>query len=222
MRNDSKKQYAVLGLGKFGYSVAITLENMGCDVIVVDNSAEKIQNIADSVSFAIRADIGESNVIKSLGARNLDGAIIGVSENMEASIMATIVAKEVGIPYVIAKAQNELHGKILRKVGADSIIFPEKEMGSRIAKALVSTHFADLIELSADYSLVEIEVPVKWVGKSLLELNVRQRHNINVIGLIQDDEVEVSLNPNDPLPSHGLIIVVGSNKALQKFKELRR
>lgn len=222
MKNDSKKQYAVLGLGKFGYSVAITLENMGCDVIVVDNSAEKIQNIADSVSFAIRADIGESNVIKSLGARNLDGAIIGVSENMEASIMATIVAKEVGIPYVIAKAQNELHGKILRKVGADSIIFPEKEMGSRIAKGLVSTHFADLIELSADYSLVEIEVPQKWIGKSLLELNVRQKHNINVIGLIQDDEVEVSLNPHDPLPSQGLIIVVGSNKALQKFKELRK
>lgn len=222
MRKEAKKQYAVLGLGKFGYSVAITLENMGCDVMVVDNSQEKINNIADSVSFAIRADIGESNVIKSLGARNLDGAIIGVSENMEASIMAAIVAKEVGIPYVIAKAQNELHAKILRKVGADTIIFPEKEMGSRIAKSLVSTNFADLIELSADYSLVEIGVPEKWVGKSLLELNVRQRYDINVIGMIQGDQVEVSLDPNAPMPADCLVIVVGSNKALQKFKELRK
>lgn len=222
MNKKSKKQYAVLGLGKFGYSVAITLENLGYDVIVVDNNAEKIHNISNSVSYAEKADIGEAHVIKTLGGRNLDGAIIGVSENMEASIMATIVAKELGIPHVIAKAQNELHGKILKKVGADEIIFPEKEMGSRIAKGLVSAHFADLIELSADYSLVEIEVPEKWKGKSLLELNVRQRYNINVIGLRQGDEVEVSLNPNDPLPSHGLIIVVGSNKALQKFKELRK
>lgn len=216
-----KKQYAVLGLGKFGYSVALTLENLGCDVIVVDNNTEKIQNIADSVSFAVKADIGESNVIKSLGAKNLDGAIIGVSENLEASIMATIVAKEIGIPYVIAKAQNELHATILKKVGADTIVFPEKEMGSRIAKSLVSTNFADWIELSADYSMAEIEVPEKWVGKSLLDLNVRQRYNINVVGLIENDEVEVSLNPNTALPSRAILILVGSNKALQKFKELR-
>ncbi|MFI3173513.1 MAG: TrkA family potassium uptake protein, partial [Eubacteriales bacterium] len=145
-----KKQYAVLGLGKFGYSIALQLENLGCDVIVVDNSAEKIQSIADAVTFAIKADIAETSIVKSLGARNLDGAIIGVSENLEASIMATINAKEIGIPYVIAKAQNELHATILRRVGADAIVFPEKEMGSRIAKSLVATNFADWIELSDD------------------------------------------------------------------------
>lgn len=217
-----KKQYAVLGLGKFGYSVAVTLENLGCDVIVVDNNAEKIQNIADRVSFAMRADISEANVMKSLGAKNLDGAIIGVSENLEASIMATIGAKEIGIPYVIAKAQNDLHATILKKVGADTIVFPEKEMGSRIAKSLVSTNFADWIELSADYSMVEIEVPEKWVGKSLLDLNVRQRYNINVVGLIENDVVEVSLNPNTAIPARAILILVGSNKALQKFKELRK
>lgn len=216
-----KKQYAVLGLGKFGYSVAVTLENLGCDVIVVDNNAEKVQNIADRVSFAMRADISEANVMESLGAKNLDGAIIGVSENLEASIMATIGAKEIGIPYVIAKAQNELHATILKKVGADVIVFPEKEMGSRIAKSLVSTNFADWIELSADYSMVEIEVPEKWVGKSLLDLNVRQRYNINVVGLIENDVVEVSLNPNTAISARAILILVGSNKALQKFKELR-
>lgn len=217
-----KKQYAVLGLGKFGYSVAVTLENLGCDVIVVDNNTEKIQNIADRVSFAMRADISEANVMESLGAKNLDGAIIGVSENLEASIMATIGAKEIGIPYVIAKAQNELHATILKKVGADTIVYPEKEMGSRIAKSLVSTNFADWIELSADYSMVEIEVPEKWVGKSLLDLNVRQRYNINVVGLIENDVVEVSLNPNTAIPARAILILVGSNKSLQKFKELRK
>ncbi len=218
MKMKLKKQYAVLGLGKFGESVARTLENLGCDVIVVDNSAEKIQAIADSVSFAIKADIAESNVIRSLGARNLDGAIIGVSENLEASIMATINAKEIGIPYVIAKAQNELHATILKRVGADTIVFPEKEMGSRVAKSLVSTNFADWIELSADYSLVEIEVPASWVGESLLNLSVRQRFDINVVGLIENGEVEVSLDPNKPLPEKGILILVGSNTALQKFK----
>ena len=213
-----KKQYAVLGLGKFGYSIALNLENLGCDVIVVDNSAEKIQSIADSVTYAIKADIAETNIIKSLGARNLDGAIIGVSENLEASIMATISAKEIGIPYVIAKAQNELHATILRRVGADAIVFPEKEMGSRIAKSLVATNFADWIELSDDYSLVETEVPEKWVGESLLNLRVRQRFDINVVGLIEDGHVEVSLDPNKPLPAKGIMILMGSNKALQKFK----
>ncbi len=213
-----KKQYAVLGLGKFGYSIALTLESLGCDVVVVDNNAEKIQSIADSVTFAIKADITESNIINSLGARNLDGAIIGVSENLEASILATITAKGMGIPHVIAKAQNEMHGKILTKVGADEIVFPEKEMGSRIAKNLVSNNFAEWIELSDDYSMVEIEIPSKWIGQTLINLRVRQRYGINVVGLIEDGEVEVSLDPNRPLPEVGELILIGANKALQKFK----
>lgn len=217
-----KKQYAVLGLGKFGYSIALSLENLGCDVIVVDNSSEKIQSIADSVTFAIKADIAETNIIRSLGAKNLDGAIIGVSENLEASIMATINAKEIGIPYVIAKAQNELHATILRRVGADAIVFPEKEMGSRVAKSLVSTNFADWIELSDDYSLVETEIPEMWIGQSLLNLRVRQRYDINVVGLIEDGHVEVSLDPNKPLPAKCILILVGSNKALQKFKHTKK
>ncbi len=217
-----KKQYAVLGLGKFGHSIALALENLGCDVIVVDNSAEKIQGIADSVTFAIKADIAEGNIIRSLGARNLDGAIIGVSENLEASIMATINAKEIGIPYVIAKAQNELHATILRRVGADAIVFPEKEMGNRLAKSIVSTNFADWIELSDDYSLVETEIPQAWIGESLLNLRVRQKYDINVVGLIENGEVEVSLDPNKPLPARGILILVGSNKALQKFQDKKR
>ncbi|MEG0108713.1 MAG: TrkA family potassium uptake protein [Lachnospiraceae bacterium] len=214
-----KKQYAVFGLGKFGHSVAITLENLGCDVIVVDNSAEKIQEIADYVTYAIKADIEEPEIIRSLGVRNLDGAIVGVSENLEASIMATIIAKEMGIPYVLAKAQNDLHATILKKVGADAVVHPEKEMGSRIAKSLVSTNFADWIELSTDYSLVETEVPKAWVGKSLLELRVRERLGINVVGAIVDGVVDINLNPKKAMHERGILILIGSNKALQKFKK---
>lgn len=214
-----KKQYAVFGLGKFGHSVAITLENLGCDVIVVDNSAEKVQEIADSVSYAIKADIEDPEIIRSLGVRNLDGAIIGVAENLEASIMATIIAKEMGIPYVLAKAQNELHATILKKVGADAIVFPEKETGSRVAKSLVSTNFADWIELSTDYSLVETEVPKTWVGKTLVELRVREKCGVNVVGIIEDGVVDVNMNPNKPMPKKGILILIGPNRSLQNFKK---
>lgn len=214
-----KKQYAVFGLGSFGRSVALTLENLGCDVVVVDNSMEKIQDIADKVSYAMRANIEEPEVMDSLGARNLDGAIVAISENMEASIMATILAKEIGIPYVLAKAQSDLHATILKKVGADAIVHPEREMGGRIAKSLVSTNFADWIELSPEYSLVETEIPELWVGKSLAELNIREKYEVNVVGVIKEDQVEININPTVPLPEKGIIILIGSNKALQKFKK---
>lgn len=214
-----KKQYAVFGLGSFGHSVALTLENLGCDVVVVDNSMEKIQEIADKVSYAMRANIEETEVMNSLGARNLDGAIVAISEHMEASIMATILAKEIGIPYVLAKAQNELHATILKKVGADAIVYPEREMGGRIAKSLVSTNFADWIELSTDYSLVETEMPESWSGKSLVELNIREKYGVNVVGVVQEERVEININPTVPLPEKGIVILIGSNKALQKFKK---
>lgn len=215
-----KKQYAVFGLGKFGHSIAVTLENLGCDVIVVDNSSEKIQEISDLVSYAIKADIEEPDVIRSLGARNLDGVVVAVAENLEASIMATIISKEIGVPYILAKAQNDLHATILKKVGADAVVYPEKEMGTRIAKSLVSTNFADWIELSTDYSLVETEIPETWKGKTLIDLRVRERFNVNIIGIINSEgEVNVALDPSKPFPESGIIILVGSNKALQKFKK---
>ena len=130
-----RKQFAVLGLGSFGRSVALTLENMGCDVIVVDKSQETIQEISDRVTYAITADITEKEALSALGTRNLDGAIIGVAENLEAGIMATLLCKEIGIPKVVAKAKNKLQGTILKKVGADTVVYPEIEMGSGLPKA---------------------------------------------------------------------------------------
>ena len=182
-------------MGSFGESVAVELQNLGCEVIAVDNDMERIEEIADSVSYAMRADFGEPEVIRSLGARNLDGVVVAVAENMESSIMATLVSKEIGVPYVMAKAKTDLHATVLRKIGADAVIFPEVDMGKRIAKTLASANFADWLSLSPDYSIVEIKIPEKWVGKSLIELDVRRVHAVNVVAIKTGDDVEVNPDP---------------------------
>lgn len=217
-----EKQYAVLGLGSFGESVALTLENMGCDVLVMDDSYEKIQEISDKVSYAMKADVADPEALQSLGGRNLDGVVVAVSENLEAGIMATMLCKEMGIPLVVAKAKNSLQGAILERVGADRIVYPEIEMGSRVAKSLVSREFMDWIELSKDYSMVEIAVPDKWAGRSLAEVSARERLGINVVGIIVDGKIDVTPDPQKPLPEGGILIVIGTNEVLEKFDSRKR
>ena len=214
-----KKQYAVFGLGMFGKSVALGLEALGCEVVAVDNSMEKVQEIADSVSYAMCADIQEPEVMKTLGAKNLDGAVIAIGENFEASVLATILAKEAGIPYVVAKAQNDLHETILKKVGADSIVHPEKAMGSRLARNLVSGSFADWIELSADYSIVETKIPKDWVGKRLIDLKIREENGINMVGVVENGKMDVTIDPYRVFAEQSIVILVGSNKALEKLEK---
>ena len=216
-----RKQFAVFGLGSFGKSVALTLESFGCDVIVVDNSYEKVQEISDSVAYAIRADASDPDAMKELGGRNLDAAIVAISEDMEAGIMATIISKEMGIPYVLAKAKNDLQGTILKKVGADEVVFPERDMGCRVAKNLVSAAFTDWIELSPEYSLTEKLIPKQWVGKSLVELKIREKYGMNVVGLMKDGHVDVTFNPRNPLPEDCILIIIGANSVLEKFEENR-
>lgn len=211
------RQFAVLGLGSFGWSVAITLEKMGCDVLAVDDSFEKIQEISEQVSYAVKADVSDPEALQALGGRNLDGAVVAVSENFEASVMATMICKEMGIPKVLAKAKDTLQGTILKKVGADSVVYPEIEMGSRVAKNLVAREFTDWIELSGDYSLVEAAVPKSWIGKCLAELRVRERFDVNVVGIILNGEVDVTFDPQKPLPEEGILILIGANDVLEKF-----
>lgn len=194
-----RKQYAVFGLGSFGESVAVTLQELGCEVVVVDNHMERIENISPYVSYAVQADIEDPEVIRSLGARNLDGVVVAVADDMEASIMATLVSKEIGVPYVLAKAKNDLHAKVLKKIGADSIIFPEKEIGQSVARNLVSGEFVDWISLSPDYSITEIAVPEKWIGKSLSEIDVRRTKDVNVVGVRIGEKIQVTIDPEEPL-----------------------
>lgn len=212
-----KKQFAVFGLGSFGASVAVTLQQLGCEVVAVDNHMEHVQEISEQVSYAIKADAGDPEVIKSLGTRNLDGVVVAVADDMEASVMATLVSKEIGVPYVIAKAKNELHATILKKIGADAVIFPEMEMGVRVAKTLMSSNFADWIALSPDYSIIEIATPKEWVGKSLQQLDVRRSHDVNVVGIKIGEEVEVNPDPERTLQEDMTLIIIGSNYALEKI-----
>lgn len=212
-----KKQFAVLGLGSFGSSVALTLEKMGCDVLVMDDSYDKIQEISDKVEYAMKADVSDPEALQALGSKNLDGVVVAVSENLEAGIMATMICKELGIPKVLAKAQDKLQGEILKRVGADVVVYPEIDMGSRVAKNLVAKEFTDWIELSPDYSMVESAVPEEWAGKSLIELGIRERYGINVVGIIVDGKVDVTLDPRAPLPRTGILILIGANDVLERF-----
>ncbi|MDO5134568.1 MAG: TrkA family potassium uptake protein [Eubacteriales bacterium] len=208
------KSFAVIGLGQFGMSLAQTLAESDCDVLAIDDKEENIQEIADKVTYAVRADVREPGVLKSLGVQNVDAVIVAVAENMEASITATMQAKDLGVPMVAAKAMNRLHGRILEKIGADRVIYPEKSMGLRVAKNLISGGFVDMVELSTEFSLAEIQIPEEWVGKTLAQLRIREKHHVNVIAVKRGDSVDVNPRPEEPLQDGCLLIVIGKNEDL--------
>lgn len=212
-----EKSYAVIGLGQFGMSVAETLAESDCDVLAIDAKEENIQDIADKVTYAIRADVREPEVLKTLGVQNVDVAVIAVAENMEASIMATMQAKELGVPFVLAKAMNALHGKILEKIGADKVIYPEQSMGLRVARNLMSGGFLDVFELSREFSMAEFPVPGEWVGKSLQELQLRESHDINIIAIKKGETVEINLDPEKPMEADWHLMAIGKNEVLEKL-----
>ena len=212
-----EKSYAVIGLGQFGMSVAETLAESDCDVLAIDAREENIQEIADKVTYAVRADVREPEVLRALGVQNVDVAVIAVAENMEASIMATMQAKELGVPYVLAKAMNALHGKILEKIGSDRVIYPEQSMGLRVARNLMSGGFLDVFELSTEFSMAEFPVPTEWIGKSLQELQLRESHDINIIAIKVGDDVEINLDPVKPLEADWHLMAIGKNKVLERL-----
>lgn len=213
-----KRDFVVFGLGKFGRSVAQTLSKNGCDVLAIDINEEIIQDISERVTHAVQADVTDSEALHALGVRNFDVAIIAISNNMQSSIMATILAKELGVPFVIAKAQNEIHKRVLEKVGADKVVFPEREIGVRIANNLISDNFVDYVELSDEYSIVELAVKDEWIGKTLKELNLRAKHSINVMAIrTNDDVLTITPGPNQALKEGDVMVVIGSNIELQKI-----
>ncbi len=214
-----KKQFVVLGLGSFGASVAVTLQKLGCDVVAVDQDMELVTEIAEKVTYAMQADIENPRLLESLGSKNFDGMVVGSSENLEGSILATLAAREMGIPYILCKAHDERHARVLRKIGADAVVFPEEEMGRKIAKNLVSANLADWIELSPDYSIVETAIPKRWIGKTLKELDVRRTYEVNVVGLKEEEEgrVEITPDPDMPLKEGMILMLIGANKALERI-----
>ena len=219
-RKMAKKEYVVFGLGRFGRSVAVTLADSGCEVLVVDDNEAKIQEIAEYVTFAIKADVTDAEVLASLGISNFDGAIVAIGENLEASVMVTILAKEMGIPYVLAKAQSEIHAKVLKKVGADMVVYPEKETGIRIANNLLMGNFFDAVELSSTFSMMELDVLDSWAGNSLRELNLRAKYKINVIGLKRENRLDINPDADMPLQKNDVVVIIGRNEVLNKLASM--
>lgn len=212
-----RKQYAVIGLGKFGYSVATTLAQAGEEVLAVDKDSELVQEIADSVTYAACADITESRVFDSLGISNMDVVIVAIAENMESSILATVQAKEAGVPLVIAKGMSRIHESILKKVGADRVVMAESETGIRLGKNLISGGFQDLFMLSDSFSMVEFSVPEHWDGKSLEELDLRKKYKVNVVAVKEKEKIQVIINPKTPLIKGEVLILVGENEDLERM-----
>jgi trk system potassium uptake protein TrkA len=213
------RTYAVLGLGRYGYTVARELVRSGAEVLAVDISESKVNAAANAIPICKCADVTDIDVIKQLDIANIDVVIVAMANNLEASVMAITLCKEVGVKTVIAKCSRETHGRILAKVGADKVVFPEKESGIRLAKNLLSSGFVDVIELSDDVSMVELDVNVEWSGKNLIELDLRKKYGINIVGIREGNEVVVNIDPTKPLSENMKLIVIGNTSKINKISK---
>ena len=213
-----KKTYAVFGLGRYGQAVANQLVEGGMEVLAVDINQKIVNDMAASFPICKCADVTDPEVIARLGVADIDTVIICMASNLEASVMAITLCKEAGVKNVIAKCANEMHQKILLRVGADEVVFPEHESGVRLAKNLLSSGFIDMISLSKDTSIVEIDIKPEWVGKNLIELNLRKKYGFNIIAIREGAKVTVDLDPEEPLADQITLIVLAKTARLAKFK----
>lgn len=213
-----KQSYAVFGLGRYGKAVAKELVENGAEVLAVDIDENIVNDAITEIPYCKCADVTDADVIKKLGIASVDVVIIAMATSLEASVMATMLCKEIGVKTVIAKCSSDMNYKILSKVGADRVVFPESESGIRLAKNLLSSGFVDMIELSKDVSMIELDVKPEWVGKSLLELNLRKKYSINVVAITQANEVSVTIDPEKPLEKSMKLIVIANVAKLSKLK----
>ena len=213
-----KKTYAVFGLGRYGIAVARELVSNGMEVIAVDTDERIVNMAADELPICKCADVTDPDVIRQLAISNVDVVIIAMATNLEASVMAVTLCKEIGVKTVIAKAANEMHQKILARVGADKVVFPENESGIRLAKNLLSSGFVDMVSLAKNVSMIELDVKPEWAGKNLIELNLRKKYSVNVVALRREDMVSVDIDPHAPLQSTDKLIVIANTEKLSKLK----
>lgn len=214
----AKKTYAVFGLGKYGTAVAKELVESGMEIIAVDAVQKIVNDAAAYLPVCKCADVTDAEVISRLGIGNIDTVIICMASNLEASVMAVTLCKEAGVKTVIAKCANEMHQKILLRVGADQVVFPENESGIRLAKNLISSGFIDMISLSKDVSMVEIDVKDEWCGKNLIELHLRKKYGFNIVAVKKGGHVNVNINPEQALDAEMTLIVIANTTKLGKLK----
>ena len=210
--------YAIFGLGRYGMAVAKELVDSGADVLAVDVNESIVNSAISHIPFCKCADITNIEVIKQLGISNIDVVIIAMANNLEASVMAVMLCKEVGVKTVIAKCGSEMHKAILTKVGADKVVFPENESGVRLAKNLLSSGFVDAIELSKEISLIELDIKSEWVGKTLIELNLRKKYSMNIIAIRKGNDLKTDIDPSAPLEEGSGLVVIMNVSKLSKLK----
>ena len=223
------RQFAVIGLGRFGASVAKALFEKGYQVLAIDVSEHIIQDISDEVTQAVCLDATDEKALRAVGIDNVDVAIVGAGTNLEASILITLNLKEIGIKEIVCKAVSEDHKKVLQKIGATKVIQPEKEMGTRVANSLISSSVIEHIELSNESSIVELISPKEFIGKSLREMDVRAKFGVNVIAVKRhipslskkEDEEIVNISPQaeDIIKKGDILVVLGSNEYIDKLKK---
>lgn len=215
---EKNKQYLVLGLGRFGASLATSLCTMGHEVLAVDSDADLVDSIAPHVTQAIQIDATDEGALESLGVRNFDAAIVSIGQNMRDSILVCVLLKELGVPYLIAKATDELHAKVLRKVGVDRVVFPERDMGMRVAKSLLTPNVLELIDLSDDYQLMETIVPAKWTGETIIGLDVRRHFGVIILAVHRGKQFFVSPASDFVFEAGDIVLVLGKKDDIDNLE----
>jgi len=216
----SNKQFLVIGLGRFGRAVAKTLFTMGHDVLAIDIDEDIVQEISDHVTHAIQLDATDESALKTIGINNFDVAVVTIGSNIQASVMITLVLKELGIKFIVCKGDSDLHAKVLYKIGADRVIQPEKDMGTRVAHNLASSNILDYIELSPEYSIVEIEAPREWFNHTLKELSLRSKYGLNIMAIKHNSKIKISLTAEDVIKENDVIVAMGSSEELSRLERL--
>lgn len=214
----AKKQFAIIGMGRFGSSVAKVLTEMGFEVLAIDTDENRIQEASEQVTHAVVADSTDEEAMRALGVRNFDVVVVAIGEDIQSSILSTLILKDLGVSTIVAKAQNELHGKVLSKIGADKVIHPERDMGSRVAHHLVSPNIMDYIELSDDHSIVDLKAPAQMVGRSLKQLDVRAKYKCNVMAIKSGSSMNISPNADDLIHEGDVLVIVGKNTDLNHLE----
>ncbi len=213
-----KKQFAVIGLGRFGGSICRTLSEQGMEVLAIDIDEDRVNEFASIASHAVVGDSTDEAVLKSLGIRNFDHVIVAIGDNIQASILTTLILKELGVKHITVKATNDYHEKVLKKIGADQIVHPERDMGERIAHNIISNNVLDYLELSDVHSIVEIVASERLDGHSLLELDIRARYGINIVAIKRGDNVIVSPLASEIIRKGDILIVIGADEDIDRFE----
>jgi len=212
-----RKEFVVIGLGRFGGSIVRELISLGANVMAIDFQAEKVDEYASIATQTVVADTTDEAVIKSLGLWNFEHIIVAIGEDIQASILTTLILKELGVPLITVKAQNDYHEKVLRKIGADHVVHPERDMGYRIANNLMSSNVLDYLELSDEHSIMELKAVDKIVGKTLVELDIRAEFGISIVAIKRGEDIMVSPDPTEPILLGDILIVIGADVDINRF-----